>query len=107
MSGDDGKAQAILNKWNYFLSRQNELKQIRQRIEEQTRIFSNEMEKLRSSLRDDWTQQPYLDTLINKTIEYGNVVVSENGITIINPDGSVTFATMEEEQYISQIRSSL
>ena len=25
MSGDDGKVKSILNKWNYFLSRQNEL----------------------------------------------------------------------------------
>lgn len=108
MSGDDGKAQAILNKWNYFLSRQNELEQIRQRVEEQHRAFSDEMEKLRSSLRDDWTQQPYLDTLFDKTIKYGNVVVSEDGVAIINPDGSITFATTEEEeQYISQIRSAL
>ena len=108
MSGDDGKAQVILNKWNYFLSRQNELEQIRQRVEEQHRAFSDEMEKLRSSLRDDWTQQPYLDTLFDKTIKYGNVVVSEDGVAIINPDGSITFATTEEEeQYISQIRSAL
>lgn len=108
MSGDDGKAQSILNKWNYFLSRQNELEQIRQRVEEQHRAFSDEMEKLRSSLRDDWTQQPYLDTLFDKTIKYGNVVVSEDGVAIINPDGSITFATTEEEeQYISQIRSAL
>lgn len=112
MSGDDGKAQSILNKWNYFLSRQNELEQIRQRVEEQHRAFSDEMEKLRSSLRDggeiEASQQSYFDTLFNKTIEYGNIVVSEDGIAIINSDGSITFATTEEEeQYISQIRSAL
>ena len=112
MSGDDGKAQSILNKWNYFLSRQNELEQIRQRVEEQHRAFSDEMERLRSSLRDggetEASQQSYFDTLFNKTIEYGNIVVSEDGITIINSDGSIEFATFEEEeQYISQIRSAL
>lgn len=112
MSGDDGKAQSILNKWNYFLSRQNELEQIRQRVEEQHRAFSDEMERLRSSLRDggeiEAPQQSYFDTLFNKTIEYGNIVVSEDGITIINSDGSIKFATVEEEeQYISQIRNAL
>ena len=112
MSGDDGKAQSILNKWNYFLSRQNELEQIRQRVEEQHRAFSDEMERLRSSLRDggeiEASQQSYFDTLFNKTIEYGNIVVSEDGITIINSDGSIKFATVEEEeQYISQIRNAL
>ena len=112
MSGDDGKAQSILNKWNYFLSRQNELEQIRQRVEEQHRAFSDEMERLRSLLRDggeiEASQQSYFDTLFNKTIEYGNIVVSEDGITIINSDGSIKFATVEEEeQYISQIRSAL
>lgn len=112
MSDDDGKAQSILNKWNYFLSRQNELEQIRQRVEEQHRAFSDEMERLRSSLRDggeiEASQQSYFDTLFNKTIEYGNIVVSEDGITIINSDGSIKFATVEEEeQYISQIRNAL
>lgn len=112
MLGDDDKAQSILNKWNYFLSRQNELEQIRQRVEEQHRAFSDEMERLRSSLRDggeiEASQQSYFDTLFNKTIEYGNIVVSEDGITIINSDGSIKFATVEEEeQYISQIRSAL
>lgn len=112
MSDDDGKAQSILNKWNYFLSRQNELEQIRQRVEEQHRAFSDEMERLRSSLRDggeiEAPQQSYFDTLFNKTIEYGNIVVSEDGITIINSDGSIKFATVEEEeQYISQIRNAL
>ncbi len=112
MLGDDGKAQSILNKWNYFLSRQNELEQIRQRVEAQHRAFSDEIERLRSSLRDggetEVSQQSYFDTLFNKTIEYGNIVVSEDGITIINSDGSIKFATVEEEeQYISQIRSAL
>ncbi len=112
MSGADGKAQSILNKWNYFLSRQNELEQIRQRVEEQHRSFSDEMEKLRSSLRDgveiEISQQSYFDTLFNKSIEYENIVVDEDGITIINPDGSIKFATAEEEeQIISQIRNAL
>ena len=112
MSGEDEKAQSILNKWNYFLSKQNELDQIRQRVEEQHRAFSDERERLRSSLRDadeiETSQQSYFDTLFNKTIEYGNIVVSEDGITIITPDGSKKFATAEEEeQYISQIRNAL
>lgn len=112
MSGEDEKAQSILNKWNYFLSKQNELDQIRQRVEEQHRAFRDEKERLRSSLRDadeiETSQQSYFDTLFNKTIEYGNIVVSEDGITIITPDGSKKFATAEEEeQYISQIRNAL
>lgn len=112
MSGDDDKSRSILNKWNYFLSKQNELEQIRQRVEEQHRAFSDEMERLRSSLRDggeiETFQQSYFDTLFNKTIEYENIVVSEDGITIINPDGSIKFATAEEEeQYILQIRNAL
>lgn len=112
MSGYDDKAQSILNKWNYFLSRQNELEQIRQRVEEQHRAFSDEMERLRSSLRDggefETSQQSYFDTLFNKSIEYGNIVVDEDGITIINPDGSIKYATVkEEEQFISQIRNAL
>lgn len=46
MSGDDGKVKSILNKWNYFLSRQNKLDQIRQRIEEQHITFRNEINYL-------------------------------------------------------------
>ena len=70
------------------------------------------MERIRNSLRDsgeiETPQQSYFDTLFNKTIEYGNIVVNEDGITIINPDGSIKFATVEEEeQYISQIRNAL
>ena len=112
MSGDDGKVKSILNKWNYFLSRQNELEQIRQRVEEQHRAFSDEMKRLRSSLRDgveiETSQQSYFDTLFNKSIEYGNIVVSEDWIAIINSDGSIKFATVEEEeQFISQIRNAL
>ena len=112
MSGDDEKSQSILNKWNYFLSKQNELDQIRQRVEEQYRAFSDEIETLRNSLRDggeiETSQQSYFDTLFDKTIEYGNIVVSEDRITIMNPDGSIKFATAEEdEQYISQIRNAL
>ena len=113
MSGDDDKAQNILNKWNYFLSKQNELEQIRQRVEEQHRAFNDEKERLRSSLRDsgeiETSQQSYFVNLFNnKTIEYGNIVVNEEGITIINPDGSKKIATAEEEeQYISQIRNAL
>lgn len=111
MSGDDGKAQSILNKWNYFLSRQNELDQIRQRVEEQNITFRNNRERLRSSLGDNGEktpQQSYFDTLFNKTIKYGNIVVNEDGINIVNPDGSIKFATAEEEeQYISQIRRAV
>ena len=112
MSGDEEKARNILNKWNYFLSKQNELEKIRQRVEKQQRAFRDEMERLRSSLRNDeeiiTPQQSYFDTLFNKTIKYENILVSEDGIAIINPDGSIEFATTEEEeQYISQIRSAL
>lgn len=46
MSGDDDKVKSILNKWNYFLSRQNELDQIRQRIEEQHITYRNEINYL-------------------------------------------------------------
>ena len=53
-------------------------------------------------------QQSYFDTLFNKSIEYKNIVVDEDGITIINPNGSIKFATVEEEeQFISQIRNAL
>ncbi len=112
MTGDEEKARNILNKWNYFLSKQNELEKIRQRVEKQQRAFRDEMERLRSSLRNDeeikTPQQSYFDTLFNKTIKYENILVSEDGIAIINPDGSIEFATTEEEeQYISQIRSAL
>lgn len=113
MSGDENKAKSISNKWKYFLSKQPELAQIRQRVEEQHRAFSDEIEKLRNSLRDgdeiETSQQSYFDSLFNnKTIEYRNIVVSEEGITIINLDGSIKFATAEEEeQYISQIRTAL
>ena len=112
MTGDEEKARNILNKWNYFLSKQNELEKIRQRVEKQQRAFRDEMERLRSSLRNDeeikTPQQSYFDTLFNKTIKYENILVSEDGIAIINPDGSIEFATTEEEeQYISQIRIAL
>lgn len=112
MSGDDGKAQSILNKWNYFLSRQNELEQIRQRVEEQQRAYNDEIERLGSLLKDggeiELSQQPYFDTSFNKTIEYGNIEVYEDGIMITDSDGVIRYATVEEEeQYISQIRSAL
>lgn len=109
MSGNDKKAQSILNKWNYFLSKQTELDQIRQSVEEQHRALREEMENLRSSLIGGGLHQPYFDSLFNnEPIEYRNIVVSEDGIAIINSDGSIKFATPEErEQYISQIKAAL
>ncbi len=107
MVGDNNKAKSVLNKWKYFLSKQGELEQIRDRVSEQSRQFINFMENMRNS-GEEISQQSYFDTLFSKTIEYRNIVVGEDGITIINPDGSIEYATDKEgEQYILQIRNAL
>ena len=112
MSGDDIKAQNIINKWNYFLSKQNELNQIRQRVEEQHRAFSEELESLRSSLRANneigQTQQDYFDALFDKTISYKNILLDEEKITIINSNGIIKIVpTEEEKKYVEEIKNAL
>ena len=53
------------------------------------------------------SQQAYFDELFNKTINYGNIIVTEAGITIMHLDGVLQYPTEEEEeQYISQIRNA-
>lgn len=107
MVGESNKAQNILNKWSYYLSKQGELEQIRQRVGEQTIAFKDNMARIRASLKDE-TQQSYFDNLFNKEIVYGNIMMSEDGISIINPDGSIKYASSDEEQlYISQIQNAL
>lgn len=111
MVGENSKSQIILNKWNYYLSKQNELEQIRKRVDEQHLAFCDEMERIRNSLVDEnitSSQQSYFDNLFNKEIMYGNILMSESGISIINPDGTIKLASPEEEQqYISQILIAL
>lgn len=108
--GESNKAQSILNKWNYYLSKQGELEQIRQRVEEQHIAFNDEMARIRASLDDEnvSTQQSYFDNLFSKEIMYGNIFMSEDGISIINPNGTIKFVSPDEEQqYISQIQNAL
>ena len=106
MCGDDDKAQGIINKWNYFLSKQNDLDQIRQRVKEQHKIFSNETEELINLFNDGSEIGSSYQS--EKTFNYKNIILSEYGITIMNPDGTFNFVPDgEEEQYILQIRNAI
>jgi hypothetical protein len=108
--GEDSEAQIIQKKWDYYLSKQSELSQIRELVAEDDRILREAREKIRSSLVGEdvsVSQQSYFDNLLKKEIKFGNISVEEDGIFITNPDGTGTIASSEEEQsYISQIRSA-
>lgn len=112
MCGENTKAQSILNKWNYFLSKKNELEQIRHKVDEQHIAFRDEIERIRNTVINEeaptMSQQSYFDNLFSKEIIFGNIMMDENGITVINPDGTIKFVSLdEEEQYILQIKSAV
>ena len=107
MIGKEEKAQIILNKWNYFLSKQDELEQIRSRVEESSKAFQEEIESLAYG-KINSEQEEYFDNLFKKEIEYKNIRIDEHGIIITRRGGSSHFipSPKEEEQYINQVKNA-
>jgi len=102
LAQENEKAQNILNQWKYYVSKQGDLEHIRQRVVKRQQAFQEEMARIRNTLVDDdlaTSQQSYFDNIFKKEIVYNNIMIDEEGITIINADGSLKLASSDEEEH--------
>ena len=108
--GESEKSKEILDKWDYYLSKQNELEAIRKKHEEGKKATQDFMASMRASIESEpeQPQQSYWDKLFNKEIRYGNIIINENEISIVNPDGTVTIVPDDQKQdYIMEVRNAV
>lgn len=109
LDGENAKAESIINKWNYFLSKQNNLEEIRHKVEKQRESFREDITRLRNSLLNEKeTQQEFFDNFLKKEIQFENIILTEKGIMVINPDGTIRLVPKNlEEQYLLKIKKGV
>lgn len=112
-SGKKKEAINVLKRWATYLDRQNEIELLRQK-QEQSAIESRDiMANLRelAYINDsDLNFESDNDDTFNDTtsIQYGSIIIGENGITTIQQDGSIHGVQPEEEaDYISKVEAGL
>ena len=108
--GENDRSKTVLKKWEYYMSKQDELDEIRQRHQAQSQAFADFLKSTRDSMDSEETQsqQSYFNNLFKKEIRYGNIYINEDGISIINPDGTVKIVTEEEAQEcLSQLQNAI
>ena len=114
MTGQTKKAQHILEQWKYYLSKQDELEQIRSMVETEKKNDFLHFQSLVSMLNSSSNSVSINDdTLQNNNdsvcIEYENILIFENQIMTSNPSGSINLKLTpeEEEQCISRVKTAV
>ena len=111
MCGEELRAQSVMKRWNHFLSKQDELAEIRERAERANILHQEELAELAKLARAEEGYQQNQDDLamlLDSSISYNNINITEDGITISDPYGALTMVAKEdEEQYLSQIREAV
>lgn len=111
MCGEELRAQSVMKRWNHFLSKQDELAEIRERVERANILHQEELAELAKLARAEEGYQQNQDDLailLDSSIWYNNINITEDGITFLNPYGVLIMVAKEdEEQYLSQIREAV
>lgn len=110
MCGEELRAKSVIKKWDYYLSRQDELAEIIERVSQIDDTSNEELEQLAEVVEegrmDLLAEQEISDTKI--TISYNSIIIDENGILFINPYGGMELVAPEdEEKYLSQVREAV
>ena len=99
--GKHKEAQMAVERWNHYLEKENEIK----KTVEEERAKSSEsaeiMDILRAQLEDDALQEEVM-------IEFDNIMVFPQGITVVENAGVLRPVTPDEEQFcISYIEEAV
>ena len=109
--GEELRAQSVMKRWNYYLSKQDDLAEIRERVERANILHQEELAELAKLARAEEGYQQNQDDLailLDSSIWYNNINITEDGITFLNPYGVLIMVAKEdEEQYLSQIREAV
>ena len=105
MTGNSEKAEIVSNKWDYFLSKKDEIEQIAKRVTEQRELVVAERKKDAAEFAASHDLFDMFDSF-EQSIKYKNITISEEGITIDN-DGIIEEVKVEEQkEYISLITNA-
>jgi hypothetical protein len=101
----------VLKRWSTYLTKQNQVEELRAKQQANAQVMIDIMAKLREDLSPtELANEDDLNSIVDDSpvIKYGSIIISENGIDVIQSDGSIYFVPSEEEQsYIAKVKAGI